>query len=487
MLFIIITPDKLYINLKRFIMDNKKEDFNIEKIISDHKVLLDISSVTHKSAKGFFTEYFAELLKKNGNKLIIPFKLIENLRKESTNEISSDKSKKALTLIKFFISEKIADVVGNGNDPELPDLFRKLSIDLTYKYDICLITQNRALVKSIYKLRKSVGETGKKQFTAFRIKNKTTVEELVTDNVGRIKSLSDNANSKSLKEPIKSFKLCKKPINFDRKDYLKISSLPSLHDRVKTDKNSNNMNYHKLIKEIGRGGEGAVYLTDTGFACKIYKKTKLTGLKRDKILLMLSNPVLHKGICWPISMVYNSNNEFVGYLMNRASGKELQKTIFIKPLLFKTFPAWTRLNLLTLCINILGIIQYLHKRNIIIGDINPLNILVNNENEIYFVDTDSYQIENYPCPVGTVNYTPPELQGKDYKRILRTFEQEYFAVATLIFMILLPGKPPYSRRGGSDPATNIKNTEFSYPYGKDRKKKLRMVHGNLFGVICPAT
>ena len=42
---------------------------------------------------------------------------------------------------------------------------------------------------------------------------------------------------------------------------------------------------------------------------------------------------------------------------------------------------------------------YLHERNIIMGDINALNILVVSPTEVYFVDTDSYQIEEFPCPV----------------------------------------------------------------------------------------
>ena len=98
--------------------------------------------------------------------------------------------------------------------------------------------------------------------------------------------------------------------------------------------------------------------------------------------------------------------------------------------------------------------------NIIIGDINPLNILVKSPTEVYFVDTDSYQVENYPCPVGTIEFTPPELQGKNYETFLRSFENEYFAIATLVFMILLPGKSPYTQQGGGDPAANIRAMEF---------------------------
>ena len=144
----------------------------------------------------------------------------------------------------------------------------------------------------------------------------------------------------------------------------------------------------------------------------------------------------------------------------------MQTSIFIKPNLERCFPEWNRINLINLCITILVKITELHRRNIIVGDINGLNILVKDDLNVYFVDTDSYQVEQYPCPVGTVNFTAPEIQELSYENFFRTKQHEYFALATLIFMILLPGKPPYSHRGGSTPFTGIKSGNFSYPLGE---------------------
>ena len=124
-----------------------------------------------------------------------------------------------------------------------------------------------------------------------------------------------------------------------------------------------------------------------------------------------------------------------------------------------------------MCITILEKIRYLHDRNIIMGDINPSNILVVSPKEVYFVDTDSYQIEDLPCPVGTINYTAPEIQRRSYEDFLRTIGNENFAVATLMFMIMLPGKPPYSQQGGEHPVANIINMDFSYPFGENSNKK----------------
>jgi hypothetical protein len=39
-------------------------------------------------------------------------------------------------------------------------------------------------------------------------------------------------------------------------------------------------------------------------------------------------------------------------------------------------------------------------------------------------------------------------------------------MATLNIMILMPGKPPYQEEAVERPASNIKETDFAYPYGK---------------------
>jgi hypothetical protein len=73
--------------------------------------------------------------------------------------------------------------------------------------------------------------------------------------------------------------------------------------------------------------------------------------------------------------------------------------------------------------------------------------------------------------VGTINYTAPEIQRKNFGSFLRTIGNENFAVATLLFMIMLPGKPPYSHLGGESPIDNLSNMDFSYPFGEQSNKK----------------
>ena len=223
----------------------------------------------------------------------------------------------------------------------------------------------------------------------------------------------------------------------------------------------------KLVGAIASGGEGIIYSTDIpGVVAKIYKPEKLERIKYEKIKLMITKPIDCEGVCFPKACAYNSNGEFVGYCMDRAQGKEMSRSVFVPKLLEKNFPDWNKRHTVELCITILKKLKYLHDRNIILGDINPYNILVVSTNEVYFVDADSYQVEGFPCPVGTINYTAPEIQHKKFGEFLRTIGNERFAVATLLFMTMLPGKPPYSLQGGEDMIDNIINMDFAYASGE---------------------
>jgi len=230
---------------------------------------------------------------------------------------------------------------------------------------------------------------------------------------------------------------------------------------------------YRLGRCLGEGGEGEVYETSNPkLVAKLYFPSHLTRGRLEKLLLMVQRGLDWKhpdaeGICWPTDLLIDAQGKFRGYVMPKAKGKTLN-TIFIRPELERHFPQWTRLDLGELCVAVLKKIRFLHASGVLIGDINPRNFLITSEKEISLVDCDSYQVEGYPCPVGDVQFTPPELQGLDFSKVLRRPENEAFAVSTLLFMILHVGKPPYAQVDGGTPAENIRNMHFPYTVG-DRK------------------
>lgn len=243
-----------------------------------------------------------------------------------------------------------------------------------------------------------------------------------------------------------------------------------------------------LKEEIGGGGEGTIYSTDVvinngseevAYVAKIYKPECCTEYRREKIVKMIQAGLSYKGICFPTSILYNRNGEFVGYMMMEAKGHPVQNSIFRKPLFAKKLPGWEKKELVLFAITVLHKIRYLHGKNILIGDINANNILVVSPLEVYFVDTDSYQIDDLPCPVGMPQFTAPEIHQmsksgvlKDFSQIMRTKESEYFAIATMLFMLMLPGKLPYAHAGGENIVDNIIHMHFPYALGERRSMKV---------------
>ncbi|MCL1949149.1 MAG: hypothetical protein FWF59_05410 [Turicibacter sp.] len=244
---------------------------------------------------------------------------------------------------------------------------------------------------------------------------------------------------------------------------IKLKTMPAAGDAVYA-KSQNLTRPLELGKELATGGEGTIFLTSIeGYVAKVFKKEKLDSWKEEKIQLMCSRKVSCEGICFPIAPIYNKEQKFVGYLMRKAYGVELGRSIFLPPVLAKTFPDWKKKDLVRLCATILQKMEYLHSLNVIMGDINPANILVVSPSEVYFVDTDSYQVEGFPCPVSMPNFVAPEIQGKNFRKFLRTKGHEYFAIATLLFMIMLPGQKPYAKKGSSgNLMENIKAMDFPY-------------------------
>ncbi len=275
-----------------------------------------------------------------------------------------------------------------------------------------------------------------------------------------------------LNDKINPFKASRKVVDKEKFKTIILSSIPKTGDSIVSHKGIS----ITLKEKIASGAEGDIYtfeLTDQRassdqYLCKVYKKDKISFATIEKLQLMISKKIDIEGVSWPISLLYNSEKEIVGYVMKKAFGYELQRSLFIEPLRIKKLGSdWTRKDLIRLSINILTTIDSLHKHNIIIGDINPGNIMVDKNSNAYFIDTDSYQIEGYPCPVGSPTFTHPDILRKKFISFLRKREHEYFAISTLLFMILVPGKSPFACQGGTSPAANVKKRNFVYPFSSN--------------------
>ena len=439
------------------------------------RIFIDTCSMLEESFP-LFVEHVIPLLEKHNNRIIVPLavnkELIHHLENPNKPELRAP-SIRALNILDRYRNTYFR-ILGNESDSFPDNLFLHLYIQFRQNFSMLFITQDKDLAVDILNnnnsnsvranaavVKKITPHGYLNNIPVIRENGRWVVPKRKTVSVGNVFTQQSTG----------SFRTCKHPTNI-LDEVIPLTEVPGEFDIVYA-MNPKTEQFAELeLRElIASGGEGSVFETNTKFVAKIYKEDKVTTRRKEKVMLMTKKELEYGGISFPVIPLFNSHSEFIGYLMKKAVGEELRTSIFCPIPKFKEkHPDWKREDLVQLCITILKKIDYLHSRNIIMGDINPGNILVKSPTEVFFVDTDSYQIEDLPCPVGQCNYTAPEIQGKEYNRFLRTMGNENFAIATLLFQILLPGKLPYSHAGGGNQNENILEMNFPYRLGESGNK-----------------
>jgi serine/threonine protein kinase len=235
--------------------------------------------------------------------------------------------------------------------------------------------------------------------------------------------------------------------------------------------------------QLGSGGEGTIYLIDGSkpLAAKIYNKP--TSESENKLLAMLAAPPVdltqsaeHISIAWPIDLLDSCDTTpaFKGFLMPLVSKSDFRPIhVFYGPADRQKFcPLFDYSYMHRTARNLAAATSALHKKGYVIGDVNGRNVLVSDQALVTIVDTDSLQVPDsnghlYRCPVGTDEFTPPELQGKDFGTLDRKVEHDLFGLAVMIFQLLMEGTPPFAgevKHGGNFPPSE-RIMKGYFPYG----------------------
>lgn len=250
---------------------------------------------------------------------------------------------------------------------------------------------------------------------------------------------------------------------------------PQYGDTVKVEFADGQQAVMHIGKFVSDGGEGRIYGTDRdGLVAKIYFPAQRRESRLRKLKNMIAAEPAIEGLCWPCALLYNQWDEWIGFLMPRAEGVELAKTVFAagRGSVNITKMGWSRKHLVAIAGNIAGVFSQMHQKNILMGDINPRNFMVQKNCTVYFVDCDSYQFGEFSCPVFSPLFLPPEVHRairngrQEASGFLRTEQNELYSLAVLLFEILMLGKAPYESRNtnNDDVVQAIIDGNFPYPY-----------------------
>ena len=218
-------------------------------------------------------------------------------------------------------------------------------------------------------------------------------------------------------------------------------------------------------RPIGNGKEGTVYLVvdNPNIVAKIFHQQPPPEDTQHKLLSMIANPPSFMNtrnycIAWPISVITHtkSSNVPVGYTMPAILADDYHEIgAFFNParrreLAVARGKPYTYLHLLNMAHNVCLATAQIHTHQHLVGDFNSRNILTNHRGRIAVIDTDSFQIHNpkpsldYLSHVGTPEYTPPAMQGIEFDQRPRTRQDDLFALAVLIYQLLVQGQHPYN-------------------------------------------
>jgi formylglycine-generating enzyme required for sulfatase activity len=233
-----------------------------------------------------------------------------------------------------------------------------------------------------------------------------------------------------------------------------------------------------LGKQIASSGEGEVWETNlSGVLAKIYHNP--TPERIEKLKAMIANPPVdpmasqnHISIAFPQDLLKDGNGTYIGFLMPAVRGSRELTTVYNPSLRKKKAPGFNWYYLHVTALNTAWIVQAIHEKGYVLGDIKPQNILVNDRALVAVIDTDSFQVRDsttgkiYRCTVGSEGFTPVELLGKDFSISDQTEIHDRFRLGVLIHYLLF-GYHPFSGEwtGAGDPPEQTELIHKGFWYG----------------------
>src|SRR5215813_6920106 len=246
----------------------------------------------------------------------------------------------------------------------------------------------------------------------------------------------------------------------------------------------------RLGRRIGIGAEGAVYeIKDrSDLVAKIYHEPPPPE-KAEKLVVLsgLGNERLFNLSAWPVDVLRDApDGAVVGFIMKRISGAEEVHALHSPKSRLQKFPEASWTFLIYVSANIARAVAVIHEHGLVIGDVNPKNILVTRKATVHLLDVDSFQVSaegrTYRCDGGFPEYTPPELQGVAFREVDRRQEHDCFGLAVVVFQLLFLGRHPFSGRflGQGEMPLERAIREFRFAYGADAEsREMRQPPGTL--------
>jgi DNA-binding helix-hairpin-helix protein with protein kinase domain len=237
-----------------------------------------------------------------------------------------------------------------------------------------------------------------------------------------------------------------------------------------------------LGKELGRGGEGAVYDIHgrPDFVAKVYDPPK-PAAHGEKLTAMvaMAEPKLLSLAAWPTSTLHGPSGSVIGFVMPKLAGHTPVFKLYGPKLRLREFPKADWRFLIHAAANAARAFSTIHAAGHVIGDVNHGNLFVGRDATVRLIDCDSFQVSKssrrWLCEVGVDTHQPPEMQLPSYAGITRTPNHDNFGLAIIVFQMLCMGRHPFSGRylaPGNPPTIPEAIAKSQYAYSRDQRRTM---------------
>lgn len=223
---------------------------------------------------------------------------------------------------------------------------------------------------------------------------------------------------------------------------------------------------------LGEGGEGAVHtiVGRPGLVAKVFhtppSAEKIAHLQH---LIAHASDRLTRHAAWPIALEQTDDGRLALVIPEISGARPIHDFYGVGSRVQK-FPGATWADAVRIARQIAHIIAAVHRAGFILADINEENFLLDGAADPKLIDCDSIMSTHdgrttYGGPYRD-EWLPPELIGERLGEIQRTANHDNYALANMIFRLLMMGRQPFAGVpiGARDPDDDeaVRNHHFSY-------------------------